>query len=725
MRKRLFLFVALASLLGFYGCSDKTSVIDEPEVNTSGGTFMVGDVKFEIPDGALDKEIKLTAKEIANPKDLPSLKRPSEMVAAFEFGPDGTEFKKPVKVTVTLPKAMKSGKYLVSTYIPKDDIWEGVGYADIKGNEATFEVTHFSHYAVTAVDAASITALYSIVRSGTMSGKNEYLITKEIEQKLIHDMNILYRWDVGQTNGVFYKPISLSVRFMTNIVENGHSRDGQGVLHYGQGDYLDYEHFDEDKNWTSDHVAFTGIAEETQLIFDYMSSDSKIIERHGKTIEEVKKDYQKIVSIGIERKMEAIDPIIELTEKNTLASKGDEDEIELYMYVQHTGKSEVWNSSISACHWNDGNFTQDYDTPFGTYETAVTLKDSEPDKLGPEGEPKYDYPNQEVEVSVLDPKQVKILDLENVKGEKNVFKTTTDEKGKATIKIEALENNINTDFLAEWEYNFQGPQHNIYEDYTDHAAAQKKLHLGSSTWTIYGMMSYGEYHLRDTTGEWFEEVHNDAGFDIIYEFQVGPFVADGDWMDDGTGNMCLVRTACSIDPLVEPNIEKGYCYHTDLDVEEDNKDYYYDFANWGTNSYSSDDMAYVFLKETKTGIKALFQFVYQDWWKNVLFWYEDRNGSKYAYPALSRIMFPLVEGRYPIEYDENFIDTHFEECRDDVALHAAGEGHLGTLYVMKDSNNPEDIKQAKERLRKAHMAKLAKLRKSTATHAKTAPHERR
>ena len=421
--------------------------------------------------------------------------------------------------------------------------------------------------------------------------------------------------------------------------------------------------------------------------------------------------------------MVAIDPQIELTEKSVLANKGDKDEIEAYMYVQHTGKEEQWNYSESAFDMVDEVITSQYETPMFSYEGPVTLKDTE----GAEGEePKYDYPFQKLQVWVDDPDQVKICDLENVKGEKNVYETPeTGEDGKVTINIEALKNSVNTDFHAEWEYDLkdESPAYDI--PYTEHSAAQKKLHLGSGTWTIFGIMSYGEYHLRDTTGEWFEEVHNDAGFDIIYEFQVGPFVADGDWMDDGTGNMCLVRTACSIDPLVEPNIEKGYCYHTDLDVEEDNKDYYYDFANWGTNSYSSDDMAYVFLKETKTGIKALFQFVYQDWWKNVLFWYEDRNGSKYAYPALSRIMFPLVEGRYPIEYDENFIDTHFEECRDDVALHAAGEGHLGTLYVMKDSTTPEDLQKAKARLREVHMAKLTKLRKSTATHAKTAPHERR
>lgn len=713
MHKRLLLFVALVALLGFYSCSEKASVIEEPEVNTGGGTFTVGDVKFEIPDGALDKEVKLTAKEIANPKDLPSLKRPSDMVAAFEFGPDGTEFKKPIKVTVTLPKAMKSGKYLVSTYIPKDDIWEGVGYADIKGTEATFEVTHFSHYAVTAVDAASVTALSSIVANGTKSGKSEYQIIKEIEQKLIHDMNILYRWDIGRSD-VFYKPISLDVRFMTGIVENGHNRDGQGTLTYGKGDYLDYEHCDNEHNWTAEHVAFSGQSEQTQLLFRFMDNDLSMIESRGRSMDDIKKDHQQILTVNITRKMEAIDPIIELTEKNTLASKGDEDEIELYMYVQHTGKSEVWNSAISTCHWNDGNFTQDFDTPFGTYETAVTLKDSEPDKLGPEGEPKYDYPNQEVEVSVLDPKQVKILDLKNVEGEKNVFKTTTDDKGKATIKIEALENTINTDFLAEWEYNFQGPQHNIYEDYTDHAAAQKKLHLGSGTWTLIGLMSYGDMHIKDTTGEWEEYYHEDSGFIIDYIFQVGPFVADGDWMDDGTGNMTLVRTSCSIDPLYEPMIVNGYCYHTDLDAMEDEKRIYYDFTKWKTNSYSSDNMTYVFLKETKTGIKALFQFAYQNFWDDILFWYEDKNGSRYAYPALSRIMFPLVEGHYPVEYDEDFNDTNFEECRDDVALHAAGEGHLGTLLVCKDGTNPEDLKKAKERLRKAHMAKLAKYRKAPA-----------
>lgn len=708
MRKRLFLFVALVTLLGFYGCSEKTSVVEEQEVAVGGGTFTVGDVKFEIPDGALDKEIKLTAKEIANPKDLPSLKRPSEMVAAFEFGPDGTEFKKPVKVTVTLPKAMKSGKYLVSTYFPDEDTWEGVLFADVNGTVATFEVEHFSHYAVQNITEGEIQRIMSTIERGVMNSTDPMQIANTVEHMItdVDQMNCMNRWALDE--GVYKKPEKIGVQYRYAYYVNkdvnksdGELEEGQGLFTYVQGDYFGFN--------GGKPANTIGIYEIVSLNFQYRESISRMLltDRRHKKWKDLVKEKQKLYTVMIERQMKAIKPEIELTEKGTLAKNGDKEDIEAYLYVKHTGELQAWNSlkSIYSSSYkaNDGMV---YETEDLTYEEPLMIPDQEE---GYDVDEKFDFANQSIEVHVDDPDQVEILDLPEVDGKKNTYLATTDEDGKVTIKVEQLKPEINTDLHAEWKYEL------TYKDkYEEKLDATAKLHLGSGTWIIYGMMSYGEYHLRDTTGEWFEEVHNDAGFDIIYGFEVGPFVADGDWMDDGTGNMCLVRTACSIYPLGEPYIEKGYCYHTDLDVEEDNKDYYYDFANWGTNSYSSDDMAYVFLKETKTGIKALFQFVYQDWWKNVLFWYEDRNGSKYAYPALSRIMFPLVEGRYPIEYDENFIDTHFEECRDDVALHAAGEGHLGTLFVCKDSNNPEDLQKAKARLREAHMAKLAKYRKAHA-----------
>lgn len=708
MRKRLFLFVALASLLGFYGCSDKTSVIDEPEVNTSGGTFIVGDVKFEIPDGALDKEIKLTAKDLT--KNLTTDVFPDEMIAAYEFGPDGTEFKKPIKVTVPLPKTVTPGKYLVTCYNPKWKIWEGVSFADIKGNEATFEVKHFSVYSVTEYDERTLDYSREQVQSGVSSGESALSILNRLEKLYIYDLNTLYKWNFDCLDLKWKKPDWVEIQYVHSSYHNKHLIEKQGYLTYGKGDFNHSWAHDQDGNLLTGAAEYTlgGYNPITSINYQHVGDEAKIVERGIKTKEEMLEEYQDLSTVILVRHMKAIDPQIELTEKSVLANKGDKDEIEAYMYVQHTGQEEQWNYTKRAYSGYDGKITTEYETPMFSYEGPVTLKDTE----GAEGEePKYDYPFQKLQVWVDDPDQVKICDLENVKGEKNVYETPeTSEDGKVTIKVEALKNTVNTDFHAEWEYDLkeESPKYDI--PYTEHSAAQKKLHLGSGTWTIFGFMTYGELHTKDTTGEWEEFYHEDSGFFIDYMFQVGPFVADGDWMDNGTGNMCIVTTSCSIDPVLEPIITEGYCYLTDLDKEENNKEYRYDFANWKTNSYSTDDRAYVYLKETKTGIKALFQYTYQSWWDDVLFWYEDRNGSRYAYPALNRIMFPLVEGDYPVEYDEDFNSNHFEECRDDVALHSQGEGHLGTLYIMKDSNNPEDIKKAKARLREVHMAKLAKLR---------------
>lgn len=700
MLKKLFLFISITSLLGFYGCSEKTSVIDEPEVNVSGGTFTVGDVKFEIPDGALDKEIKLTAKEIATPKDLPSLKRPSDMVAAFEFGPDGTEFKKPVKVTVTLPKAMKSGKYLVSTYIPDEDTWEGVLFADVNGTVATFEVEHFSHYAVQNITEGEVQRIMSTIVGGVMNNTNQMQIANTVERMVtdVDQMNCMNRWVIE--GGIFKKPSYITVNYDYSIYKDNQLTEGHGFMTYGKGDYFGYENPKND-------VSGIGVYEVTSFDFEYNESIKRtsLLDRRKKKWKDYVKEKQKVYSVGIQRKLEAVKPEIELTEKGTLAKKGDKEDIEAYLYVKHTGEIYAWNSAKAIYTTFQEKETFHYETEENVYESAIMIPDQE-EKY--DVDEKFDYANQSIEVHVDAPDQVKILDLPEVDGKKNTYLATTGDDGKVTIKVEQLKPEINTDLHAEWKYELieQGK----YEEKVD---ATAKLHLGSGTWTIFGLMSYSEYHTREEADEREEFEHHDSGIDIIYSFDVGPFVADGDWMDDGTGNMCLVTTSCSIDPMGEPLVESGYCYLTELDKDEGVKDFNL-YNNWKTNSYAADDGAFVFLKETKTGIKALLQFIPKNWWDHVIFEYEDHYGNREGVAPANRLMFPLKEGDYPVEYDENFNSLHFEECRDDVVLHSYGEGYIGTLWVWKDNNNPEDIKKAKERLRKAHMAKLAKFRKSPA-----------
>lgn len=707
MRKRLFLFVALVTLLGFYGCSEKTSVVEEQEVAVGGGTFTVGDVKFEIPDGALDKEIKLTAREIANPKDLPSLKRPSEMVAAFEFGPDGTEFKKPVKVTVTLPKAMKSGKYLVSTYFPDEDTWEGVLFADVNGTVATFEVEHFSHYAVQNITEGEIQRIMSTIERGVMNSTDPMQIANTVEHMItdVDQMNCMNRWALDE--GVYKKPEKIGVQYRYAYYVNkdvnksdGELEEGQGLFTYVQGDYFGFN--------GGKPANTIGIYEIVSLNFQYRESISRMLltDRRHKKWKDLVKEKQKLYTVMIERQMKAIKPEIELTEKGTLAKNGDKEDIEAYLYVKHTGELQAWNSlkSIYSSSYkaNDGMV---YETQDLTYEEPLMIPDQEEDY---DVDEKFDYANQSIEVHVDAPDQVKILNLSEVEGKKNTYLATTGDDGKVTIKVEQLKPEINTDLNAKWNYEL------TYKDkYEEKLDATAKLHLGSGTWTIFGIMSYSESHTREEADERGEYDHHDSGIDIIYSFDVGPFVADGMWMDNGTGNMCIITTACSIEPLGEPLVESGYCSLTELDYLEGVKDFN-SYNNWKTNSYAADDGAYVALKETKTGIKAMLQFTPKNWWDHVIFEYEDHYGNREGVAPANRLMFPLEEGDYPVEYDENFNSNHFEECRDDVVLHSYGEGYIGTLWVWKDNNNPEDIKKAKERLRKIHMAKLAKYRKAHA-----------
>jgi hypothetical protein len=143
LRRSAYLLV----LFGVLACSD-----DEPrgagnelprnasvQVGSKGGTLKTSGMTLEIPEGALDKSVKISATNVG--KSAPREIQAQQVSDVYEFGPEGTKFNKDVKVTFHTSKHEPRAE----VYFTKED---GSGFEKIKseksGTEVTALVKHFS-----------------------------------------------------------------------------------------------------------------------------------------------------------------------------------------------------------------------------------------------------------------------------------------------------------------------------------------------------------------------------------------------------------------------------------------------------------------------------------------------------------------------------------------------------------------------------------------------------
>jgi hypothetical protein len=126
-----------------------------PGVGPAGGkvTGPAGKAVVEVPAGALDKKVVITIKQVA-PADVTA--PPATLKLAgdiYEFGPAGTQFKKPVKITLKYDPAklgdVSEDNLKVYLFNETTKTWEALGGVVDKVNHTlTVEVNHFSKYAV-------------------------------------------------------------------------------------------------------------------------------------------------------------------------------------------------------------------------------------------------------------------------------------------------------------------------------------------------------------------------------------------------------------------------------------------------------------------------------------------------------------------------------------------------------------------------------------------------
>lgn len=122
-------------------------------VGTGGGTAKSADgaVELTIPAGALSKNVDITIKKV----DLDKVTKPSATLKfagdVYEFGPEGTQFDKPVKMALKYDTSKLAGadESLLKIYKLSNGSWVEVGGVVDKNNRTvTVEVNGFSKYAV-------------------------------------------------------------------------------------------------------------------------------------------------------------------------------------------------------------------------------------------------------------------------------------------------------------------------------------------------------------------------------------------------------------------------------------------------------------------------------------------------------------------------------------------------------------------------------------------------
>ncbi|MCA9602701.1 MAG: hypothetical protein KC417_11780 [Myxococcales bacterium] len=98
----------------------------------------------EIPPTSLEEDTTITVNGLKE-ADLPN---PQNLLSeAYDFGPDGTMFEIPVKLTfsnVTIP----AGKFVDVAFINEENEWEPLPFTDVDGTTVTSWTTHFTSFAV-------------------------------------------------------------------------------------------------------------------------------------------------------------------------------------------------------------------------------------------------------------------------------------------------------------------------------------------------------------------------------------------------------------------------------------------------------------------------------------------------------------------------------------------------------------------------------------------------
>ena len=151
--------ITILSTMLFSGCNEQTGLQTDNtsnlhigaketiKVDTTGGIFSLFDDKVQLnfESSSVTKSLDITVEEISNPITDSSI----EMYSVYEFGPDGTNFDKPVNLIIKydvdyLPEGVEESD--IKMYVINGNTWEEIegSFSNVAMHWVAADISHFS-----------------------------------------------------------------------------------------------------------------------------------------------------------------------------------------------------------------------------------------------------------------------------------------------------------------------------------------------------------------------------------------------------------------------------------------------------------------------------------------------------------------------------------------------------------------------------------------------------
>lgn len=306
MKKYLFIIVALVSGILMTGCSKD----DDSAPEISNGTVQVGDVTIEIPEGALSGNINLTAEKMTQ-ETVPGYL--DGFVGGVTLGPSGTKFLKPVKVTVPVSDVSDASKLIVFYWNESEECWESVGMAHVSGGKATFEVTHFSKFAMADTRMwIDLNLLAGKISTNSNANSSLEAVIATCQERAMKDVSDFYEITPGWC-------MLNSVRYNVTYVSDG-AQKSTGYVQVSRENML------EGKKATSWHKVCVKPSKN--------KDDEYVVDASNKTLAELYTEHGPCIVITKIASMVEMSPDIEwVSEEGEMNAKGDKVDVTLQATV--------------------------------------------------------------------------------------------------------------------------------------------------------------------------------------------------------------------------------------------------------------------------------------------------------------------------------------------------------------------------------------------------------
>lgn len=117
-------------------------------INAEGGEYSLAGCSIEVPSGAVQEETEISIEKLEEaPEGSPEAEG---LVAIYEFSPSGTTFQTPISVSFPVPDTADGTPMTLLYLNPEDNHWQACGESTVAGGTVTFQLSHFSTYALTS-----------------------------------------------------------------------------------------------------------------------------------------------------------------------------------------------------------------------------------------------------------------------------------------------------------------------------------------------------------------------------------------------------------------------------------------------------------------------------------------------------------------------------------------------------------------------------------------------